>query len=41
MTPEELKQHDGSDPSIPLYLALVGKVYDVSAGRKTYVKRCI
>ncbi|TPX34491.1 hypothetical protein SmJEL517_g02804 [Synchytrium microbalum] len=34
--PEELKLYDGSDPTKPIYLAIVGKVYDVSAGRRHY-----
>jgi predicted heme/steroid binding protein len=35
-TPEELRRYDGSDPKLPLYLALNGSVYDVSANRRTY-----
>lgn len=36
MTLEELKEFDGSDPEKPLYLAVMGKVFDVSAGRSYY-----
>lgn len=47
LTPEELTKYDGSNPDLPLYLAIAGKVirtdlclieqiYDVSAGRETY-----
>ena len=32
----ELKRFDGTDPSLPIYLALEGLVYDVTAGRKFY-----
>lgn len=35
-TVEELAQYDGSDPDKPIYLALLGKVYDVTAGRNYY-----
>ncbi|KAI9329616.1 cytochrome b5-like heme/steroid binding domain-containing protein, partial [Obelidium mucronatum] len=38
LTTAELKQYDGSDPSKPIYLAINGKVYDVSAGEKYYGK---
>lgn len=31
-----LKEFDGSDNSKPIYIALNGKVYDVSEGRKFY-----
>ncbi|KAI8922755.1 cytochrome b5-like heme/steroid binding domain-containing protein [Entophlyctis helioformis] len=37
-TPEELAQYDGSDPNKPVYLAILGKVYDVTAGRSYYGK---
>ncbi|KAJ3061905.1 hypothetical protein HDU98_002213 [Podochytrium sp. JEL0797] len=36
LTPAELKQYDGTDPSKPIYLAINGKVYDVTAGRDFY-----
>ena len=32
----ELLQYDGSDPSKPIYLALNGTIYDVSASPQTY-----
>ncbi|ORY43412.1 cytochrome b5 [Rhizoclosmatium globosum] len=38
LTAEELKQYDGSDPSKPIYLAIKGRVYDVSAGEQYYGK---
>lgn len=34
----ELRKHDGSDESIPIYLAYEGRVYDVSEGREYYKK---
>jgi predicted heme/steroid binding protein len=37
-TPEELSQYDGTDPSKPIYIALKGRVYDVSAGPGYYGK---
>ncbi|KAJ3179450.1 hypothetical protein HDU85_004860 [Gaertneriomyces sp. JEL0708] len=33
LTEEELRAHDGSDPSKPIYLGINGKVYDVSSGK--------
>ncbi|TKA26989.1 hypothetical protein B0A50_05180 [Salinomyces thailandicus] len=36
LTDAELKAYDGSDPSKPLYLAINGTIYDVSAGRGFY-----
>ncbi|KAJ3401315.1 hypothetical protein HDV05_000574, partial [Chytridiales sp. JEL 0842] len=38
LTTEQLAKFDGSDPSKPIYLAIMGKVYDVSAGAKYYGK---
>jgi len=35
-TPEDLARADGADPGAPLYLAILGEVYDVTAGRKYY-----
>lgn len=36
LTDAELAAYDGSDPSKPVYLALNGTIYDVSAGRRIY-----
>ncbi|KAG9557886.1 cytochrome b5, partial [Aureobasidium melanogenum] len=36
LTDEELKAYDGSDASKPVYIALNGTIYDVSAGRHVY-----
>ncbi|KKA27836.1 hypothetical protein TD95_003900 [Thielaviopsis punctulata] len=36
LTPAELATYDGSDPSKPLYLAINGTIYDVSASRHIY-----
>lgn len=33
LTDDQLSAYDGSDPSKPIYLALNGTIYDVSAGR--------
>ncbi|KXS20548.1 cytochrome b5 [Gonapodya prolifera JEL478] len=35
-TEAELAQFDGSDPEKPVYLAFLGKVYDVSANKEAY-----
>lgn len=35
-TPEELELHDGSDENRPIYIAILGRVYDVDRGRKHY-----
>ena len=35
-TPQELKKYDGSDPGLPIYIALNGDVYDVTAGKEFY-----
>lgn len=35
-TEEMLAKYDGSDPNMPVYLAIDGDVYDVSANRRTY-----
>jgi len=37
-TREELKQYDGSDPELPVYLAIKGTVFDVTPGRRHYGK---
>ncbi len=36
-TAEELKKYDGTDPKLPIYIALDGLVYDVTSGSKFYV----
>ncbi|KEF53199.1 uncharacterized protein A1O9_10647 [Exophiala aquamarina CBS 119918] len=36
LTPTQLTTFDGSDPNKPIYLAINGKIFDVSAGRHTY-----
>lgn len=35
-TPAELARYDGSDPELPIYLAINGTVFDVTANRRTY-----
>ncbi|ORX35024.1 cytochrome b5-like heme/steroid binding domain-containing protein [Kockovaella imperatae] len=35
-TPERLARHDGSNPNLPLYLAIDGQVFDVSSNRRVY-----
>jgi len=37
-TAEELSKYDGSDPDLPIYLAVKGKVYDVSSAAHMYGK---
>ncbi|KAL1837517.1 hypothetical protein VTJ49DRAFT_3684 [Mycothermus thermophilus] len=36
LTPSELAQYDGTDPSKPIYLAINGTIYDVSSNPRTY-----
>jgi len=36
LTPEELATYDGTDASKPIYLAINGTIYDVSANARTY-----
>ncbi|EHA56748.1 hypothetical protein MCOR02_004650 [Pyricularia oryzae] len=36
ITPEELAAFDGSDENKPVYIAINGTIYDVSANRRTY-----
>ncbi|KAK5091771.1 hypothetical protein LTR05_001956 [Lithohypha guttulata] len=36
LTETELARYDGSDPSLPIYLAVNGTIFDVSAGAHTY-----
>lgn len=38
MSATELARHDGSDPNIPVYIAILGRVYDVDKGRRHYGK---
>lgn len=35
-TPEDLARYNGTDATLPIYLALDGSVYDVTAGRAYY-----
>lgn len=35
-TPEALGKYDGTDPNLPIYLALDGDVYDISRGGDYY-----
>ena len=36
LTDQQLSLYNGSDPNLPVYLALNGTIYDVSAGRRIY-----
>ncbi|KAF2124727.1 cytochrome b5, partial [Dothidotthia symphoricarpi CBS 119687] len=36
LTDADLAKYDGTNPTLPIYLALNGTIYDVSAGRSTY-----
>jgi predicted heme/steroid binding protein len=36
ITPNELSTHDGRDASRPIYVAIKGKVFDVSPKREMY-----
>lgn len=36
LTPAELATYDGSDPTKPIYLAINGTIYDVSANKRIY-----
>ncbi|XP_074280443.1 putative steroid-binding protein 3 [Silene latifolia] len=36
LTLQQLKQYDGSDPSKPIYVAIKGRVFDVTTGRSFY-----
>jgi predicted heme/steroid binding protein len=36
LTDFELRSYDGTDPDKPIYLALNGTIYDVTAGRRLY-----
>lgn len=39
LTLDELKQYDGSNPSLPIYVGVYGKVYDVTRSRHVYGPR--
>lgn len=36
LTPQQLKQFDGSDPSKAIYVAVKGRIFDVTAGKSFY-----
>ena len=36
LTPQQLSQYNGSDPSKPIYVALKGRVFDVTTGKSFY-----
>jgi len=36
LSEEQLKQYDGTDPSLPIYIAINGEIYDVTAGKNYY-----
>lgn len=36
LTADELKAYDGTDPSKPIYVAIKGRIFDVSAGNSFY-----
>lgn len=36
LTPEQLSLYNGTDPSLPIYLAINGTIFDVSANRLIY-----
>jgi predicted heme/steroid binding protein len=38
LTPSELARYDGSSEKRPVYVAIDGEVYDVSANRRIYGK---
>ncbi|KAG0172027.1 hypothetical protein DFQ28_001782 [Apophysomyces sp. BC1034] len=38
ITVTELAKHDGSDPSLPIYVAIKGDIFDVSAKSEVYGK---
>ncbi|CAO3683113.1 hypothetical protein G6F70_006656 [Rhizopus microsporus] len=38
ITVSELKKYDGSDPSLPIYVAIKGDVFDVSNNTASYGK---
>ncbi|XP_050364370.1 probable steroid-binding protein 3 [Argentina anserina] len=36
LTSEELRQYNGTDPSKPIYVALKGRIFDVTNGKSFY-----
>lgn len=38
ITVSELSKHDGSDPSLPIYVGIKGDVFDVSKNTSSYGK---
>lgn len=38
ITVSELSKHDGSDPSLPIYVAIKGDIFDVSKNTASYGK---
>ncbi|GFP99801.1 probable steroid-binding protein 3 [Phtheirospermum japonicum] len=36
LTPQQLKNYDGTDPSKPIYVAIRARIYDVTTGRSFY-----
>ena len=36
LTPQQLSQYNGSDPSKPIYVALKGRIFDVTTGKSFY-----
>nr|KYP44224.1 putative steroid-binding protein 3 [Cajanus cajan] len=36
LTPQQLSQYNGTDPSKPIYVAVKGRVYDVTTGKSFY-----
>ena len=36
LTPQQLSQYNGSDPSKPIYVALKSRIFDVSTGKSFY-----
>lgn len=36
LTPDELSAYDGTDPTMPIYLAINGSIYDVTPGARIY-----
>lgn len=37
-TPEELSKYDGSDPNLPIYVAIKGAIFDVTRKAEVYGK---